>query len=263
MVLPLFDDDSDRTRVPVVNYILIGLNIFVFVFLQQFGTNNDFTYAFATVPEEILTGHDLVTKDLEIENPITGEHYIQPGLRPTPLSPYITLLTSMFMHASLIHILGNMLFLWIFGDNVEDRMGHVRYLLFYLICGVLATLTQVFVTAVTNADQRIPSLGASGAISGVLGGYLLLFPNRQVTVLLFRVITRVPAFIAIGLWFLFQIVEGLGALGRSSGVAYGAHIGGFVAGLALVHLFAASRPHQHLTDVSAFRPLNRRTPWRY
>src|SRR5437660_302186 len=143
MVLPLYDDDSDRTLFPVVNYALIALNVFVFVALQNFGTNVNFTYAFATVPEEILTGRDVVTEDEVVEDTLTGEHYVKPGLRITPLSPYLTLLTSMFMHGGIAHILGNMLFLWIFGDNVEDRMGHVRYLIFYLICGLAASLTQV------------------------------------------------------------------------------------------------------------------------
>jgi membrane associated rhomboid family serine protease len=263
MVLPLFDDDSDRTLVPVVNYLLIGLNVFVFVFLQQFGYNTDFTYAWATVPEEIVTGQDLVTEDIRRTDPVTGEEVTQPGLRPTPISPYLTLLVSMFMHGSIGHLLGNMLFLWIFGDNVEDRMGHVRYLTFYLICGVVAALAQIGVTVVTNGDMRIPSLGASGAISGVLGGYLLLFPERRVTVLMFRVLMQVPAIVAIGIWFLFQIIEGLGALGRSAGIAYGAHVGGFVAGLALVHLFAGVPPQRDVSGSGMFRPLNRRTPWRY
>jgi membrane associated rhomboid family serine protease len=264
MVLPLYDDNTDRVRFPFVNYTFIAINVFVFVVLQGMGENNAFTYAFSTVPEEILTGTDLVTSDTPIEHPITKEKFEQPGLRETPLTPYLTLLTSIFMHGSLLHLLGNMLFLWIFGDNVEDRLGHVRYLLFYLVCGLLASLAHVGVVAVTGSaeDMRIPALGASGAISGVLGGYLLLFPHRRVVVLLFRFLTWVPAWVAIGIWFLFQIIEMMGALGQSVGVAYGAHVGGFVAGLALVHAFAIGLPSRG-GYAGASRPLNRRTPWRY
>ena len=149
----------------------------------------------------------------------------------------------MFMHGGIAHIAGNMLFLWIFGDNIEDRLGHVRYVIFYLLCGLLASLAHVFATAAFAAGQQdmlVPSLGASGAISGVLGGYILLHPTRRVTVLLFRFFTQVPAYVAIGLWFLFQLISGLGMLGGGSqtgGVAYAAHIGGFIAGLVLIKLF--------------------------
>ena len=140
-----------------------------------------------------------------------------------------------------------MLFLWIFGDNVEDRLGHVRYLFFYLICGVLASLAHVFTTAAFATDQSgllVPSLGASEAISEVLGGYILLYPSRRVTVILFRFLTDVPAWVAIGIWFAFQLISGLGVLGGGSqqgGVAYAAHVGGFVAGLVLIKVFAIGR----------------------
>src|SRR5262249_11061596 len=145
------------------------------------------------------------------------------------------------MHGSLMHLAGNMLFLWIFGDNLEDAMGHARYLAFYLVCGLLASLAHVFSTYALGRDMLVPSLGASGAISGVLGGYILLFPTRRVLVLLPGVGTSVPAYVAIGLWFAFQLLNGfLAAMDKSQagGVAYGAHIGGFVAGLALVKVFA-------------------------
>jgi membrane associated rhomboid family serine protease len=155
----------------------------------------------------------------------------------------------MFMHGGLAHIFGNMLFLWIFGDNIEDRIGHFRYLIFYLVCGLLAGLAHVFSTAIfagnSEASLLVPSLGASGAISGVLGAYILLFPTRRVTVLLSWFVTQVPAFIAIGLWFVFQLISGLGVLGSGSqqgGVAYAAHIGGFIAGLVLIKLFEIGRP---------------------
>jgi membrane associated rhomboid family serine protease len=248
MVFPLYDDNSDRTTTPVVNYVLIAINILVFVFLQQLGTNEKFTYAFSTVPAEILTGRDIRTPDRIVEHPVTGQQLLIPGLQPTPFSVYLTLIFSMFMHGGIAHIAGNMLFLWIFGDNVEHRLGHFRYLIFYLLTGVIASLAHVAITAMFATDANsllIPSLGASGAISGVLGGYLVLYPHRRVTVFLFRFLTEVPAYVAIGIWFAFQLISGLGILGGGSqqgGVAYAAHVGGFVAGLVLVKVFALGRP---------------------
>jgi membrane associated rhomboid family serine protease len=251
MVLPLYDDNSDRTITPFVNYALIAANIFVFVVLQQIGTNEHFTYAFSTVPGEILSGRDLVTPTRVLVDAVTGQRLLIPGLEATPGSVYFTLFTSMFMHGGLAHIGGNMLFLWIFGDNIEDRLGHVRYLLFYLVCGVLASLAHVFTTAAFATSPNsllVPSLGASGAISGVLGGYILLHPTRRVTVILFRILTDVPAWVAIGMWFAFQLISGLGMLGSGSqqgGVAYAAHIGGFIAGLILIKVFdIGSRSHR-------------------
>lgn len=239
MFIPLGDDNSDRRIRPVVNYALIGLNILVFFFLQGMGGNLPFTYSFSTVPQEILTGTDVVTQESIASDPATGERYRVPGLGVTPLSVYLTLLTSMFMHGGLMHLLGNMLYLHIFGDNIENLMGHLRYLIFYLTCGVLASLAHVFASAALGADLLVPSLGASGAISGVLGGYFLLFPKRRVRVLIFRFISEVPALVAIGVWFAFQLISSLGMFsgGAGGGVAYGAHIGGFIAGLVLVKLF--------------------------
>jgi len=245
MIFPIGDDNSDRTTAPIINYLLIAINILVFVFLQGLGSNDRFTYAFSTVPEEIVTGRDTTTPDRQFRNPAPGgEPVIVPGLQPTPFSVYITLLTSMFMHGGIAHIFGNMLFLWIFGDNLEHRLGRVRYLIFYLVCGLLASLAHVFTTVAFGGNPLIPSLGASGAISGVLGGYILLYPSRRVRVIMFNMLTQVPAFVAIGLWFVFQLINGLGFLGSGSqegGVAYAAHIGGFIAGLVLVKLFAIGR----------------------
>ena len=220
-MLPIGDDDSDRRFAPFINYVLIAINILVFVFLQGMGGNEKFTYAFSTVPAEILTGKDIATGVLE----------------PTPVPVYFTLITSMFMHGGWAHLLGNMLFLWVFGDNIENRIGHIRYLIFYLVCGIIASLSHVFVS---GSDSLIPSLGASGAISGVLGGYLLLFPSRRVRVIMGRGITTVPAFVALGIWIVFQVISKMGVLGGDQGgggVAYAAHIGGFVAGLVLIKLF--------------------------
>jgi membrane associated rhomboid family serine protease len=198
------------------------------------------------VPLEIVTGHDVVTASRVVE--YAGQRILVPGLGETPLSVYLTLFTSMFMHGGIAHIAGNMLFLWIFGDNIEDRLGHVRYVFFYLVCGVIASLAHVITTYVfSGGDQAtmlVPSLGASGAISGVLGGYILLHPSRRVTVILFRFLTDVPAWVAIGIWFAFQLISGLGVLGEGSaqgGVAYAAHIGGFIAGLVLIKFFDIGR----------------------
>jgi membrane associated rhomboid family serine protease len=247
LIFPLYDDNSDRTITPYVNYALIAVNILVFVFLQQLGNNDRFTYAFSTVPEEIVTGRDVTTPDRVREDAVTGQRLLVPGLQPTPFSVYLTLILSMFMHGGIAHIAGNMLFLWIFGDNVEDRMGHIRYLIFYLVCGVLASLAHVLTTAMLATEQGsmlIPSLGASGAISGVLGGYIVLYPKRRVTAIVFRFVTDVPAYVAIGTWFAFQLISSTSLLGGGSqlgGVAYAAHIGGFVAGLVLVKLFTIGR----------------------
>jgi membrane associated rhomboid family serine protease len=247
MIFPIGDDNTGRVGVPYVNYLLIAANILVFCLFQGFGSNDRFTYAWAAVPQEIVTGRDVTTRDRVVRVPPTGQTIDLPGLQPTPGSVYLTLLTSMFMHGGWAHLFGNVLFLWIFGDNIEDRLGHARYLLFYLICGVLASLAHVFTTVAFSeggSGLLVPSLGASGAISGVLGGYVLLFPRNRVHVIILRIFTTVPAYVALGLWFLFQFISGLGMFGGGSqegGVAYAAHIGGFIAGLVLVKVFAVGR----------------------
>lgn len=240
MFIPIGDDNRDRRITPFVNYILIALNIVAFIWWQDWGQNIDVTFGYATVPAEILTGKDIVTNAKIMVDPITGQRFEMPGLQLTPLPVFLTLFTSMFMHGGLAHLGGNMLYLWIFGDNIEDRLGHLNYLIFYLLCGLLAGLSHVFSTVIIGQNILIPSLGASGAISGVLGGYLRLFPGRSVHIWIFFFIISVPAFISVGLWFVFQVVNGLGALGgeEAGGVAYAAHIGGFIAGLILIKMFA-------------------------
>jgi membrane associated rhomboid family serine protease len=235
MIMPLYDDNSQRIRTPFVNYTLIAINIFVFVMFQNFGENERFVYTFSAVPAEIISGKDIQSSPTVLGKTRSGEEIIRPGLEPTPFTVYITLITSMFMHGGIGHILGNMLFLWIFGDNVEDRLGHLQYLLFYIIVGILASLAHVATCVLLKSDLLTPSLGASGAISGVMGAYLLFFPNNSVTVLIFRFVTTVPAIVAVGLWFAMQLFSSFmefGA-GEGGGVAYGAHIGGFIAGLPL------------------------------
>lgn len=240
MLLPIGDDNRDRTITPFINYLLVAFNVFVFVYWQQMSGDQPFTFAYATVPAEILTGRDIITDTKILTDPYTGQRFQLPGLQPTPVPVWATLLTSMFMHGGWAHLLGNMMFLLIFGDNLENAMGHFRYLMFYLLCGVLAGLSHVFATYFLGQNLLIPCLGASGAISAVLGGYMLKFPTRGVHVWIFFFVATIPAFLAVGLWFVFQVLNGLGTLGgqEAGGVAYAAHIGGFIFGLLLVKKFA-------------------------
>ena len=233
-MFPIGDDNTDRTITPVVNYVFIGINILVFVLLQGLGGNDQFSYAYSLVPKEVTTGIDItgvqVIRD-SLGNTGEVQHYA------TPLPVYFNFLSSMFMHGNFAHIFGNMLFLWIFGDNLENLLGHIRFAIFYILCGFAAAVAQI----VMDSDSIIPMLGASGAISGVLGGYVLLFPKRQVRAIIFNFLTTVPAFVAIGLWIVYQLILGYMSDPGAGGVAYAAHIGGFVAGLALVKLFAMGR----------------------
>ena len=238
-MIPLSDDDSDRTTTPFVNYSFIVINILVFIVYQKFGSDINFTYSYATVPAEILTGHDIVTQPIIVHDPVSGQEVQIPGLGVTAIPVWLTLITSMFMHGGFAHLGGNMLYLWIFGDNLEDRLGHVRYFFFYLLCGIIASLSHVFSNYIFGENDLIPSLGASGAISGVMGGYLLLFPTRRVTVFFIFLLIKLPAFVVLGSWILLQLANGTGYLGGSeaSGIAYVAHIGGFIAGLILIKRF--------------------------
>ena len=209
-MMPLGDDDSGRRTMPVVTYVLIAINVLVFVLLELPKPDIDaFLTQWGTVPAEIVAGRGL-----------------------------ITLVTSMFLHGGWAHLGGNMLFLWIFGDNVEDAFGHVLYLVFYLVCGLVASLAQVFLAP----SSTIPGVGASGAISGVLAGYIVMFTSNRVRVLLGRAVTSVPAYMMIGLWIVLQFVNGFASIANTAetgGVAYGAHVGGFVAGLILTFLLRA------------------------
>lgn len=229
-MFPIGDDNSEITIIPFVNYTLIGINVLVFVLLQGLGGNDAFTYAYSLVPQEIITGTDIAGLVPVVSS--TGEVLGRIPLGETP-SVYFTFLSSMFMHGGFMHIAGNMLFLFIFGDNIENRIGHVRYLVFYLICGVIAAGGQI----VMDPYSVIPMLGASGAISGVMGGYLLLFPNKNVRAIMFNVLTSIPASVAVGLWIVLQIVQSV-LSGGGDGVAYAAHMGGFIGGLALIKIFA-------------------------
>lgn len=234
-MFPISDDNSDRTITPVVNYIFIGVNVLVFLLLQQLGTNDAFSYAFSLVPREVTGGVDItgVINVADSAGNVVGQiqHY------DTPLPVYFNFLSSMFMHGDIMHIFGNMLFLWVFGDNLENLLGHVRFAAFYIICGFAAAVSQI----VMDTDSAIPMLGASGAISGVLGGYLVLFPTRRVRALIFSFLTEVPAFVALGLWIGYQLITSYLTPAGTGGVAYAAHIGGFIAGVVLIKVFALGR----------------------
>ena len=210
-MFPIGDDNSSRRLKPVVTYALIAINVLFFFF--EFLGGDAFIEAWSFVPGRFMAD---------------------------PLRDSVTILTSMFMHAGLVHIGGNMLYLWIFGDNVEDRFGHVRFLAFYLACGIAATFSQL----AFSLGSTIPNLGASGAIAGVLGAYVLLFPNRRITVLAGYSVAEMPALVVIGFWFVLQLFSGIGSLGAAAdtgGVAFMAHIGGFVAGFILAFFLRGYR----------------------
>jgi membrane associated rhomboid family serine protease len=240
MFIPIADDNSDHTIRPYVNYLFIVINILVWVVFQGMSGETAFTYAYATVPAEIINGKDIVTDAQVYVDEATGYRFLIPGLEKTPIPVYLTVITSMFMHGSWLHLGGNMLYLWIFGDNIENRLGHKRFIIFYLLTGIIASLSHVFSTVMSTQNSLVPSLGASGAISGMLGGYLLLFPKRRVRMFVIRGIVDVPSWAALGVWIVLQVVMGLGLLGGDAGgggVAYAAHIGGFLAGLILIKFF--------------------------
>jgi membrane associated rhomboid family serine protease len=237
MLLPIGDDNSAITIKPYVTYALIAANVLVWILCQQMNGESIFTFAYSTVPAEIITGKDIILPMREVVDEYTGIKSVMPPLYATNIPVYFTLVTSMFMHGGWGHLLGNMLYLFIFGDNLENRLGRGRYLAFYLLTGIIASLSHVFSTYFFQQNSVIPSLGASGAISGVLGGYMLLFPKLKVKALFLYQVVIIPASLALGVWIAFQIVSGLGVFGGGGGVAYAAHIGGFIAGLLLIKVF--------------------------
>ena len=214
-MFPIGDDNSARRTFPVVTVTLIAINVAVFFLELQRG-----------------------------ESFIRDWAFIPARFSESPSADAVTLLSAMFMHGGWLHLGGNMLYLWIFGDNVEDRFGSVRFLLFYLAAGFAATFAQFAV----NPGSAIPNVGASGAIAGVLGAYLLMFPRARVDVLLGRQVVAMPAFLVLGFWVVLQLVSGVGSIADTAqtergGVAYMAHVGGFVAGLALTVVMGGRRAH--------------------
>ena len=208
-MFPVGDDNSQRRNFPVVTPALIGIN--VLVFLAELAGGDQFIANWAFIPARFSE---------------------EPGANA------VTIFSAMFMHGGWMHLFGNMLFLWIFGDNVEDRLGPIKFLIFYLLAGIAATFAQY----AYSPESGIPNVGASGAIAGVLGAYILMFPQSRVNVLLGRQIVAMPAFVVLGLWIVFQLISGVGTIAYTDesanvgGIAYMAHIGGFVAGLAMALL---------------------------
>jgi membrane associated rhomboid family serine protease len=242
MVFPL--GDLQRTRIiPVVTYALISINVAVFLVELQKG--DDFTLALAATPYEITHNEDLAEAIIKpvrvkVHDPFGDAHWeareVERTHAPCPIPIRLTLLTSMFLHASWLHLLGNMLYLWIVGDNVEEVLGSFGYLVVYLACGLVGSLAQILV----NPDSITPTLGASGAIAGIMGAYVIWFPHNQIRVLLFRFITVLPAILVIGGWIALQIYLGVDALrraGDAGGVAYLAHVGGAWTGISVAFLF--------------------------
>lgn len=210
-MLPIGDDNTSRKTLPVVTYAILALNILFF--FAELSQGDSFIEKWAFVPSRFLAD---------------------------PLGDSVTLFTAMFMHAGWLHLGSNMLYLWIFADNVEDRFGHITFAIFYLLCGLAATFAQLAFSLGSN----IPNLGASGAIAGVLGAYIFLFPKGKVKVLQRQQVIQVPALIVIGIWFVMQLFSGIGSIAstaQTGGVAYMAHVGGFVAGFVLTFLFRGSR----------------------
>ena len=214
-MFPIGDDDSQRRTLPGVTYALIAVN--VLFFLVELSAGDQFVETWAFIPARFA------------ENPGAN---------------FATIFTAMFMHGGWFHLFGNMLFLWIFGDNVEDRFGHLKFLIFYLLVGVAATFAQFALAP----HSTVPNVGASGAIAGVLGAYILMFPQARVNVLLGRQIVAMPALIVLGMWIAIQLVSGVGTIAYTDenanvgGVAYMAHIGGFAAGFLMAFLFRGAAP---------------------
>lgn len=242
-MMPIGDEGHGRGGLPVVNLAIIAANLAVFFLLQL--PSDAFTMGFSAIPHEIVTGTDIVGPT-PVRLPDGTTQTLDHAQGPTPI--WLTLFSSMFMHGGYAHIAGNLLFLFVFGDNLEKAFGSLLYAAFYIVAGIAASLTHVFF----QTDSIIPSLGASGAISGVLAGYLVLFPRNRVKVLVgMRFVTEVPAIVMIGMWAVFQFVAGFASItasAQTSGVAYMAHIGGFVAGLVLAFLL---RPFADRTAPSA------------
>lgn len=217
-MIPLHDDNPTE-RTPIVTMLFIALCVAVFLYQASLppGPGETFVFQYGAIPS-VLFGYAQLPEEAAVAIP-----------------PAMTLLTSMFLHGGWMHLIGNMLYLWVFGNNIEDAMGHARFVVFYILCGILAALSH----AATDPSSQIPMVGASGAISAVLGAYLLLYPRAHVLVLIPGIgMTRVAAGIVLGMWFVTQLVSGGMSIGaKGGGVAFFAHIGGFVAGMALIGLF--------------------------
>lgn len=264
MLFPISDDDSELSGHAWVTMLPVALNLLVFFGLQGGGANETFTYGYSVVPAEITTGQDLTASTpVRVTDNVTGEaQVVNIPQAPGPFPIWLTVLSAMFMHGGYAHLFGNLLYLWIFGDNVEHRFGSRRFLLFYLVSGLVATFAQVFL----DPHSVVPSLGASGAISGVLGAYLVLFPRNRVNAVFFFRIVSVPAVVVLGLWIGLQFVNGWGAIANTEqtvgGVAYAAHIGGFVSGALMALLMRRGGLEERPSVVSTvYNPYAGRRMW--
>lgn len=233
-MIPLRDNQPTSTF-PIVTILIIAVN--VVVYLAQVASQGAINASFSMVPYEVTHNIDLAGQALRDHQ---GQIVAVYGPSPHPL--WLTIFSSMFMHGGLLHIGGNMLYLWIFGNNIEDALGKFRYLVFYLVCGVIAALAQI----ATDPNSPIPTLGASGAIAGVLGAYLILYPNARVLTIVpifIAFLTEIRAFWVLGFWIVLQVFQGLSGIGmeRGGGVAYFAHIGGFFTGIVLIFLLGGRR----------------------
>jgi membrane associated rhomboid family serine protease len=247
-VFPL-KDNIPTLRFPVVTVTLIALNVIAYFFWQRGGL----TLGDPSSQHYICNLYEYAEIPYEVTNP--GEQVAVQGCAPPDTPTWLTVFTAMFMHGGLLHLGGNMLFLWIFGNNVEDSMGPVKFVVFYLLGGLAATALQIAI----GPDSQVPNLGASGAIAGVLGGYLVLFPRARVITVIFIVffftIVELPALLILGFWFVQQILFGyfdLNAAGQEGGVAYFAHVGGFAFGLLAIKLFADERKRRGQLDRVGF-----------
>jgi membrane associated rhomboid family serine protease len=239
-----YKDDNPRIVVPFVTYAIIALNLIVFFYQigLSFTAGQEFTLSFGLIPATFtdLPRGEITLAYAQYLSEATNSRIF---LGTAPNSPYITAFTSMFMHGGIAHIFGNMLFLWIFGDNVEGALGHIKFAVFYILCGIGAAAGQIFV----DVNSMVPMIGASGAISGVLAAYMLRYPRARIHTFVFLVIIfttiKVPAYVVIGIWFATQVLSGIGTLGvdTSGGVAWFAHIGGFITGILLERFFKLVR----------------------
>lgn len=244
MFFPISDDDQEVNSPALVTNLLLVANVLVFL-LQL--ANPAITYGWSVIPREITTGEDLVEPQVVV---VDGQEVGAVPQEPGPIIIWLTLFSAMFMHGGFGHIAGNMLYLWIFGNNVEHRFGHAWFLLFYLSAGLVGSLAQIMLAP----DSVIPSLGASGAIAGVMGAYLILFPHNRVNAVIFYTVVTVPAVLVLGMWIVMQLISSVGSIAATSndlgGVAYMAHVGGFATG-AIAALACRSRLRQEPDSVLA------------
>jgi membrane associated rhomboid family serine protease len=248
-MLPLKDYNPTSSRSIVVP-IIIGINVIVFFFWQPFSIGSTsqaeqqqqvakqiiFFSCHASIPYELSHGHNLASAPPAVESQdIQQDVFVERHFCPHK-NVWLSILYTMFLHGSLLHIGGNMLFLWVFGNNIEDKLGKVKFIVFYLLCGLIATYAQTLV----SPSSGVPQIGASGAIAGVLGAYIVLFPRARVRTLFFFFLIfflDVPAVVLLGLWFALQLLQGVGPAATQGGVAYMAHVGGFIAGMLLLFVF--------------------------